>query len=204
MLEILAAAGTGDAERVRILLAEDPAVVRVVDPYDKTPLHLAAEHDHCDVARALLDAGADIEAETSWGMTPLQWAGVMGSAAVGRLLIDHGARIDPPACAGIGRLDLLADIEDADVSRAFHLACRNGHTEVARALLARGPDLDHRGYFGAPAIHWAAINGHAETVGFLLEHGADATLRDDEFDADALGWAREGGDENTIARLASS
>jgi ankyrin repeat protein len=114
--------------------------------HGKTPLHLAAEHDRADLAEALIAAGADIEARTSWGATPLEWAGVLGSRAAGDVLIA-------------------------------------------------------RGFFAGTALHWAAINGHADTVRFLLAAGADAKLRDAEFDADALGWAREGGHEPAVALL---
>jgi hypothetical protein len=41
-------------------------------------------------------------------------------------------------------------------------------------------------------------------VSFLLERGADAGIIDEQFGADALGWAREGGDAETIALLQRS
>lgn len=78
------------------------------------------------------------------------------------------------------------------VSEAFQIAARNGHVEVARFLLEKGADIDHRGFFGAPGLHWAAINGHKPMVKFLLEHGADPALRDRQFNSTALGWALEG------------
>ena len=40
-----------------------------------------------------------------------------------------------------------------------------------------------------------------DTVRFLLEAGADPTLRDERFDFDVLGWAREGGHEPVVALL---
>ena len=152
----------------------------------------------------MLEAGADVEAWTSWGATPLEWAGVLGSRRAGEVLLAHGARLTLASAAGLGLMDALPRLyrEDGAVSAAFVLACRNGHTDAARFLLDRGADVDARGFFGATALHWAAINGHAETVRFLLEQGADPALRDGEFDADALGWAREGGHEPVVALLA--
>ena len=88
----------------------------------------------------------------------------------------------------------------AIVSEAFYLACRNGNIDVARMLLARGAQIDHPGFFGAPGLHWAAINGHGATVRWLLDEGADPAVHDVEFDADAAGWAREG-DQNALADL---
>ncbi len=201
---ILEAAQTGDVAAVRALLARDPGLVAAADIHGKTSLHLAAEHDHAEVAEALMDAGADVEAETTWGATPLQWAGVLGSRAAGDALIARGARLTFASAAGLGLLDALARMrDDGAVSPAFVLACRNGHTEVARHLLERGADVDARGFFGATALHWAAVNGQAETIRFLLDAGADPTLRDHQFDADALGWAREGGHDAAVALLDS-
>jgi ankyrin repeat protein len=200
---ILAAAKDGDAAAVRELLDGDPGLVGARDGHRKTPLHLAAEHDHPEIAELLIEAGAELEAWTSWGATPLEWAGVLGSRRAGDVLLAHGARLTLASAAGLGLIDALPRLyrEGGAVSAAFVLACRNGHTDAARFLLDRGADVDARGFFGATALHWAAINGHAETVGFLLDEGADPTLRDAEFESDALGWAREGGHEPVVAAL---
>jgi ankyrin repeat protein len=165
--------------------------------HGKTALHEAAEHDEADVVEALINAGADIDARTDWGATPLDWAGVLGSRAAADVLIAHGARLTLESASGLG-----IDHEiTGDPTAAFVLACRNGHTTIACRLLEHGADINGRGFFNAPALHWAAINGHADTVRFLLERGADPTLKDDEFDSDALGWAREGGHEKVTALL---
>jgi ankyrin repeat protein len=202
-MEILAAAKDGDADAVRELLASDPSLVGAVDVHRKTPLHLAAEHDHPEVAELLLEAGAELEAWTSWGATPLEWAGVLGSRRAGDVLLAHGARLTLASAAGLGLIDELPRLAGpgAAVSAALVLACRNGHTDAARFLLDRGANVDARGFFGATGLHWAAHHGHADTVRFLLEAGADATLRDTQFDSDTLGWAQEGGHDATIALL---
>jgi len=86
------------------------------------------------------------------------------------------------------------------VSQAFHIAARNGHVEVAKFLLPKGADINCRGFFGAPGLHWAAIRGHKAMVEFLIGHGADLTLRDQQFNSTALGWALEG-NQTEIAEL---
>jgi len=78
------------------------------------------------------------------------------------------------------------------ISEAFYIAARNGHVEVAGFLLEKGADINCRGFFGAPGLHWAAIHGHKAMVEFLIGHGADLTLRDQQFNSTALGWALEG------------
>ena len=220
----------GDVVRVEAMLAETPSLLDRPGEDKRTALHYAAEHDRHEVAALLLARGADLERETTWGDTPLQWAGVLGSGQVAALLLEHGAeaQLNLPVAAGLGLLErvrLMVDAQDppgrvppggdpddhwpADaalrlgdvVSDAFVLACRNGHTETARYLLDEGADLEARGAFGGTGLQWAAIQGHEETVLWLLEEGADATRRDAMFDADAAGWAREGGHDELAARI---
>jgi ankyrin repeat protein len=190
----------GDASAVDALLTADPTRAGAVDEHAKTPLHWAAECDHPEIAALLVGAGADIEAETSWGMTPLQWAGVLGSRGVADQLRARGARLDLPTAAGLGLLDVVdsflpdepaaGDVET--VSAAFVLACRNGHRHVADLLHRRGADIDHPGALGGRAVHWAAINGHDDVVAYLVASGADLTHRDDRYHATPVDWAREG------------
>jgi ankyrin repeat protein len=86
------------------------------------------------------------------------------------------------------------------ISEALHIAARNGHITVAKFLLERGADMNCRGFFGAPGLHWAALHGHKPMVEFLIDHGADLTLRDQQFNSTALGWALEG-KQTEIAEL---
>ena len=55
------------------------------------PLHWAARNGHEEVARLLLDWGADVSTAKSNGKTPLIWAVKNGHETVARLLVDRGA-----------------------------------------------------------------------------------------------------------------
>ncbi len=56
-----------------------------------TPLHMAARRDHVDIAEALLECGADIEARDSVGETPLRRAVNCNQVRVAALLLARGA-----------------------------------------------------------------------------------------------------------------
>jgi ankyrin repeat protein len=225
--EIFQAVRAGDASVVERLLSGDPRLARATDDHLKTPLHWAAEHDYQDVAQLLLDAGADLEATTSWGATPLDWAATMGSAKVADLLLARGAKgMNVVVAASLGKLDLVRELLDSGaplalatkepddhwvadsarvkgdlISHLFYCACRNGHTAVAALLLERGADVNAKGVFGGTGLHWAAINGHKDTVEFLMAQDADLTIKDARFASTPEGWATEGQHEEICEML---
>ena len=77
---------------VKVLLAAG-AQVDALDTYGYTPLHRMASNDLVDGARALLEAGADVNAQTSYtNQTPLFVANLSGAHAVAKVLLDAGGR----------------------------------------------------------------------------------------------------------------
>ena len=72
---LLYAAGEGDAERVRELLAQGADPNKELSPHGETPLHTAAIKGDPTVTSLLLNAGAVVDARTPPGggisMTPL-------------------------------------------------------------------------------------------------------------------------------------
>lgn len=68
---ILWHAHQNDSAAVRKLLEEDPALVHARDYDKRTPLHVASLHGWVDVAKCLLECGADVNAQDRWKNTPL-------------------------------------------------------------------------------------------------------------------------------------
>ena len=90
--EFIDAVRVGDTSAVAHMLDGTPELARTADEHGKTGLHWAAETDQGDVARLLIDSGAEIDAKTAWGASPLDWAATMGSNRVADLLLSRGAR----------------------------------------------------------------------------------------------------------------
>ena len=71
-MDILRACASGDIATVRALLGKGALVNRA---YDKrgglTLLHAAAQYDRRDMARLLIDRGAEVNKATNDGCTPL-------------------------------------------------------------------------------------------------------------------------------------
>jgi len=95
--EILKAVKSGSVGSLRQLLARDASLVRVRDKDGSTPLHWAAWKGHREVARLLLDAGAEVNARNKnrhWGTTPLHAAAHGNQVDVAKLLLARGAKIN--------------------------------------------------------------------------------------------------------------
>ncbi|HET9839214.1 MAG TPA: ankyrin repeat domain-containing protein [Candidatus Angelobacter sp.] len=185
------AAEKNHTELARILIGAG-ADLDVEVSWGMTPLQWAANMGSREVAEVLLEHGA--------GPQLNMWcAAGLGMLEVVKSFFDGPDRLKPIAGQartrdlGDGRWGKSAPPESYAelVSDAFHIAARNGHVETAKFLLEKGADINHRGFFGAPGLHWAAINGHKPMVEFLIDHGADLSLRDQQFNATALGWALE-------------
>jgi ankyrin repeat protein len=74
------------------------ADIEVRDEYGRTPLHLAALGNSPDIARLLIDSGANIDALAALG----------NSLEVAQMLIDSGANIDAKDNAGETALHFAA------------------------------------------------------------------------------------------------
>jgi hypothetical protein len=112
----------------------------------ETPLHWAASSDDSDVAEALIDAGADIEAPGGSIGSPLDNAVGYACWHVARLLVARGARVVRPwHAAALGMGERLAELipdsaSPEEVSQAFWHACAGGQRRTAELLLSRGAD----------------------------------------------------------------
>jgi ankyrin repeat protein len=103
-LTIRAAVALGDEQRVRGLIAADPRPLKQIDVFGGGVVTLAVRHRQFEMARLLLDLGADPnervllddneEPVESWGM-PLWHAAHANDYEAAKLLLDRGA--DPNA-----------------------------------------------------------------------------------------------------------
>ena len=159
-------------------------------PGDKeTPLMTAASYGAAEVAKALIEAGADLEAraaDDAGGVpdgTALLHAAVFGMTDVVDVLAAAGAQahgIEEAAAAGdVG--DWLDEAPADARLRALVLASDHQRLDVIDRLIAAGTPVDATDpVFGGQPLRTAAWNGRSASVRRLLDHGADPDLRDDE------------------------
>ncbi|MGA2147513.1 MAG: ankyrin repeat domain-containing protein [Bryobacteraceae bacterium] len=222
---------TGDAATLQTLLGENPELVRARSTrvHRATLLHYLGANGFEDyrqkspanaveIARILLDAGAEVDAvaEAYGKSTALSLvatsvhpkrAGVQ--IALMETLLDYGADIDGPA--GVG---------------SVNPALGNGRPEAAEFLARRGARLDLEGAAGVGRLDlvasffngdgslkasatraqmnagflWACEYGRNSVVEFLLQRGADLNAAENT-GLTGLHWAVVGGQLDTIKLL---
>jgi ankyrin repeat protein len=150
----------------------------------ETPLHWAASSDDVEVARALIDGGANIEATGAslGGGTPLDDAVGYGCWQVARLLVERGALADLGNAAGLGMMVRVGELLAADtptpreLDDAFWLACHGGQRRMAELLLDLGADVNNTPSWGGDGSPLDAADsldtGREALVRWLAEHGA--------------------------------
>ena len=153
------------------MLEHDPKFA----PFDK---------NYADVARLLLDKGADIEAVNEEYDTPLIQAAAHGGTAMVKLLLERGASIEARDGLGLTALNAAACV-CAVVDMPDTL-------DIARMLLEKGANIETRDDAGNTPLIRAARWGRTEIVKLLLEKRANIEARNNDGDT-ALLVSAEGG-----------
>ena len=162
--ELILASMRSDVKGARRLLSLGLVDVNTEIWY--TPLHYAARNGNTELARLLLDKGAN--PNSSCVPTPLEMAAKHGHTDLVRLLMDRGA--DP-------------NITDEDGTTLLHLAAKSGCTSLVKLLIERGVDPNIRDDTGKnplfQAVEYNNQNRRTEaknSVRMLLNGGADPNV----------------------------
>ena len=154
------AAFHGLHEVVEFLIVERSQNVNARGFNEETPLSVASRRGYSEVARVLLEQGADMTILDGGNWSPLEWSSEEGHVEVLRVLLDNHA-----------------DVNSSDRYNwtALHLASRSGHVAVARVLLENGADANATKKNYDTPLHLADNEG---VTRILLEYGADPNARD--------------------------
>ncbi|MGB2795946.1 MAG: ankyrin repeat domain-containing protein, partial [Phycisphaerae bacterium] len=201
---LMQAAGQGDEEMVRLLLARG-AEVNAVDKQGQTALHRAVRH--CDymygrvlipsskdsiprLAELLVARGADLNHRDAGGLTPLDQAILEDRWDLARWFLSKWAEPDIFSAAALGLRDRVESLlagspgllsaAKAPIGQPLSWAAHGKQQGVVELLLARGANVHARadtGRFRNPPLYWAVRSGDAGVVRLLLERGADPGAR---------------------------
>lgn len=160
------------------------------DGQGRTALLMATMKGQADMAAALIEVGADVNAKAANKDTPFLYAGAEGKDDILKLILATGkARLTDTNRYG---------------GTALIPAAHHGHPSTVRILLATDIDIDHVNDLGWTALLEAVILGdggpvYQEIVGLLVDAGARNTA--DRDGQTPLDHARTGGFTEMASRI---
>jgi ankyrin repeat protein len=204
----IAAVKDGDLSSVMRQLAENPGLATLTDKRfdtingrcDVFPLRFAASQNNREIAAALLQAGADVNARDPHGNM------LQAADAVEMLdfLVENGADVNGVGYesgnavilasykAQVEKLKRLiahrANVNQPSVDdgrTALHVAAGWGYKgddslTIIRLLLGSGADIDVRDKREQTPLHWAVQEGNRDAIELLVQRGADRSIRDSD------------------------
>jgi len=160
---IFEAVRSKDTQAVKDFIRKKPRLVNAKDYEGWTPLHSAILRGHTEIAKLLIEKGADVNAKDKGGDTPLHLAPYMGDTEIAKFLIDNGADVNA---------------KNKDGNTPLQYAAYGGHTEMAKLLISGGADVNAKTNDGRTPLYAAAMWGHTNTAKLLIEKGADVNAKD--------------------------
>ncbi|KAI4230887.1 MAG: hypothetical protein LQ349_005966 [Xanthoria aureola] len=180
------ASARGDHKSV-VLLLEHGASLNIANDLNSQPIHLAAQTGNITTVRALVQAGADVNAVVRrTHMTPIHYAAEYQ---------DNSEQI-------LGLVNLGAHIDGRDYMSwtPLHWASWRGHLSSLKALLQCGADVNSSTGDGNASIMLAVANNSHECVQELIGSGADCSIiRHSQWNI--LHYAAIGGSVDTLRSL---
>ena len=178
---LLAAIEKGDADEVKLLLAEGvdpnafsdrllekpcvstmlrstlPDAARQRGEHKTTALMMAVMSRHGYLVALLLDRGARVNEADEYGFTALSLAVSVGRLDIVEQLLEHGA--DP-------------NVTNEAHTPPLNWAILLREAAIARALLEKGADPNGQDNSGMPALYLACMDGDTTLLHLLLDRGA--------------------------------
>jgi uncharacterized protein len=154
-LNIHEAAATGDLDRVQQLVEAQPESVNAVSADGFMPLGLACFFHHPEIARYLVEKGADVDAPSrnAQRVRPIHSAVAARNTGLVMLLLEKGADINAQQAGGF---------------TALHAAAHHGDEPMIKLLLEHMADINALTHDGKTPMELAIKNGHDAAKWFTL------------------------------------
>jgi len=161
--DLSGAARSGDAARVKLLLAEGKDPNQPDSNGRRTPLHWAVRGNHPEVVQVLMEGGANPDIGDQAGKTPLEHAAENSMVEMTKMLIVAGADVN--------KRDLVG-------GNAVLWAAGLGSPETLKLVVDAGGEIEVKDINGLTPLTWAAQTGKSASMKILIEAGADVNSVD--------------------------
>jgi hypothetical protein len=185
----------GALEQLKLHLEQYPRTVAFQDHYGSTILHWAALCSGPEIIRAIIDAGADVNARCKSSGTVLMWAiSSIRSARVCQTLIQAGAELELEDDTGLTALHYALCAQSPDTGTigvllraganvnhvdggglsVLHQATALASGSDMELLISYGVDINAENLWGSRAIDYAIMDNNHSVLRVLLKHSASA------------------------------
>ena len=150
----------GNLDIIEFLIQNGARIDVKEEKSGRTALHMATKPE---VAKLLIEKGAQIEAKDTRGRTPLLICAMESHAEVAQVLVQHGAQVNSKTGGG---------------NTPLTFATSYGHIDMVKLLVQNGAQVDIKGQHGNTPLHGIMQSRgigpkrHFEIVKYLIEHGA--------------------------------
>ncbi|GAB2811805.1 ankyrin repeat domain-containing protein [Comamonas piscis] len=163
-----AAAGNNSNRIQQLLQNGGSSAIDARDAQGRTPLLVATQSNQVAAAKALIEAGADVNAKDNIEDSPYLYAGARGHQEILQMALTHGADLRSTNRYG---------------GTALIPAAERGHVETVRTLINAGVDVNHVNRLGWTALMEAIILSdggprHQQILQLLIDAKADVNLAD--------------------------
>lgn len=169
-----------DVQKVKEILARSNATVNEINNKKETPLLIATHENDIEIAKLLIDAGANINQQDAIQVSAYLYVGAQGKTEILRYMMEHAKPNQ--------------QVRNRFGGNALTLAAEKGHL-----------DIDHQNDYGYTALIEAVAltdgsKVYQEIVQELVDVGANQNLRD-RYGKTALDYAKEQGYRKMIEIL---
>ena len=172
---LMTCARSGSAEGAKLVAEADARLEAVDAEMGQTALMWAVAQKHADVAKVLIDKGADIHLRSKGGFSPMMFAARVGDIETTRVLLAAGADVNeampvkkitgppilqyPPPPPSSIKAETPPEPGTTGTMTPLLMAAASGHEALAQFLLEQGADANARDEYGATALHYSMTTG---------------------------------------------
>ncbi len=148
---LLIASRDGSLKVAALLLAQNKTKLEARTPQDESALMMASLGGYEDLAKTLIDKGADVN-KTGWA--PLHYAATKGHISIMKLLLENHAYIDA---------------ESPNKSTPLMMAAMYGTFESVKLLVEEGADVGLKNEQGLTALDFAKRANRSDAETYLAK-----------------------------------
>ena len=142
---------TGDLKSIKIYV-NNKNVIKI-DKWGRTPLHFACRYGYLQIAKILVENGADVNAKDNDGYTPLSESCDYGFIDIVKYLVEE-CSVD-------------VNTKDKYKSSPVHTASFYGRLNMLKILVDNGAYLNRKDKFGYTPLDKARSKKHTDIVNYI-------------------------------------